>query len=119
LAAAGSQPPVSGLTSAEAQGSFSGIDPAEYIRRARQEYDAGRIASGLAILDNFSVEYPSWTDEALWLYGQMLEANGPSRDIRLALEYYRRLVREFPQSPLVVEAQRRISYLERFYFNIQ
>jgi outer membrane protein assembly factor BamD (BamD/ComL family) len=93
--------------------------PDEYIRRARQEYDAGRIESGLSVLDNFSVDYPSGTDEALWLYGQLLEANSPSRDIRLALEYYRRMVREFPQSSLVAEAQRRIAYLERYYFNIR
>jgi hypothetical protein len=119
LAATGTQTPQSGLTAAEVQGSFSGMMPAEYIRRARQEYDAGRVESGLSILDNFSVEYPSGTDEALWLYGQLLEANSPSRDIRLALEYYRRLVREFPQSPLADEAQRRIAYLERYYFNIR
>ena len=57
------------------------------------------------------------TDEAWWLYGQLYEANSPNRDINLALEYYRRLVNEFPQSNRIVDAQRRIAYLERFYFN--
>ena len=63
--------------------------------------------------------YPSGTDEAWWLFGQVFEANSPSRDIRLALEYYRRLIREYPQSSRVRDAQRRIAFLERFFFNIR
>jgi outer membrane protein assembly factor BamD (BamD/ComL family) len=93
--------------------------PDGFIRRAREEYNAGRIAQALSVLDQFRQLYPSGADEAWWLYGQLLEANGPARDIKLALEYYRRLIREFPQSPRAPEAQRRIAYLERYYFNIQ
>jgi hypothetical protein len=94
-------------------------DPAEYVSRSRQEYDAGRVGSALSILDQMRQQYTSLTDEVLWLYGQLLEANSPNRDIRLALEYYRRLIREYPQSPRVPEAQQRISYLERYYFNLR
>ena len=91
----------------------------EYIRRARLEFDAGRVESALTILDAMKQRYPSGSDEAWWLYGQLLEANSSSRDVRLALEYYRRLVREYPQSSRAGDAQRRIAYLERFYFNIR
>jgi hypothetical protein len=107
------------LTPAEVQGSFTGMMPDEYIRQAQREYDAGRVESALALLDRFRLDYPSGTDEAWWLYGQFFESNTPSRDIRLSLEYYRRLVQEFPQSPRVPEALRRIAYLERYYFNIR
>jgi hypothetical protein len=93
--------------------------PAEYIRRARAEFDAGRIEPALSILDTMRQNYPGGTDEAWWLYGQLLEANSPSRDIRTAMEYYRRLVNEFPFSDLVEEGRRRIAYLERYYFNIR
>ncbi|AEF81739.1 conserved hypothetical protein [Leadbettera azotonutricia ZAS-9] len=93
--------------------------PADYVTRAKQEYDAGRVGSALSVLDQLRQQYTSLTDEALWLYGQLLEANSPGRDIRLALEYYRRLIREYPQSPRVPEAQQRISYLERYYFNLR
>ena len=93
--------------------------PAEYVRRARQEFDSGRIESALGILDNMRQFYPGGTDESLLLNAQLLEANSPSRDIRSSLEYYRRLVNEFPFSDHVEEAQRRIAYLERFYFNIR
>jgi TolA-binding protein len=95
-----------------------GPAPEDYINWARQEFNAGRIESGLSILADFAVQYPSGTDEAWWLYAQFLEANSPSRDIKLALEYYRRLVQEFPQSNRASDAQRRIAYLERFFVNI-
>ena len=93
--------------------------PAEFVNRARQEFDAGRIVQALTILDNMMQHYPNGNDEALWLYGQLLEANSPSRDVGQALEHYRRLVREFPQSRRIPEARRRIAYLERFFFNIR
>ena len=92
---------------------------AEYVRRAKQEFDAGRIEAAISLLDAMKQRFPSGTDEAWWLYGQLLEANSSSRDIRLALEYYRRLLREYPQSPRAADAQRRIAYLERYYFNIR
>jgi hypothetical protein len=95
------------------------ILPEEYVRRARQEFDAGRVEQALAILESMKQRYPSGTDEAWWLSGQLYEANSPARDIRLSLEYYRRLVNEYPQSNRVDDARRRIAYLERYYFNIR
>jgi TolA-binding protein len=92
--------------------------PDGYLRRARGEFDAGRIGSALSALDEFREGYPSGSDEAWWLYGQLFEASGPNRDIRSALDYYRRLTREYPQSPRYADARRRIAYLERYYFNI-
>ena len=93
--------------------------PSEYVRLARLEFDSGRVESALSIMDRFRQSFPSGTDEAWWLYGQLLESNSSSRDVRLALDYYRRLVREYPQSPRVADAQRRIAYLERYYLNIR
>ena len=110
--------PSPGGTSASPQ-VFTADTPDEYVRRAREEYNAGRIEPALTILDAMRQRYPLGTDEAWWLYGQLLEANSPSRDIRLALEYYRRLVNEYPQSPRAGDAQQRIAYLERYYFNIR
>ncbi|MDR0586851.1 MAG: hypothetical protein LBG26_06395 [Treponema sp.] len=93
--------------------------PDVYLAKAKEEYDAGHIAGALETLDRFRAAYPGGSDEAYWLYGQALEASGPNRDIRLALDYYRRLTREYPQSSRYDAARRRIAYLERFYFNIQ
>jgi hypothetical protein len=92
----------------------------DFLKLARDEYNAGRIPGALRYLDQFMARYPAGSDEAFWLYGQSLEANNEAtRDIRLALDYYRRLTNEYPQSNRYSEARRRIAYLERFYFNIQ
>ena len=93
--------------------------PADYVQRARIEFDAGRIESALGILDAMLARFPLGSDEAWWLFGQLLEANSPSRDIRRSLEFFQRLVSEYPQSNLVLDARRRIAHLERFFFHIR
>jgi hypothetical protein len=93
--------------------------PPDLLALAKTEYDAGRIASALNALGRYHSANPFGNDELYWLYGQTLEANGPTRDIKTALEYYRRLVDEYPQSARYDEARRRVAYLERFYFNIR
>jgi tetratricopeptide (TPR) repeat protein len=95
------------------------LQPGDYAERARREFDAGRVAQAISVLDQFRERYPSGSDEVWWLYGQFYEANGPSRDIRSALDYYRRLIRDYPQSRRYNDARRRIAYLERYYINIQ
>ncbi|GHV84473.1 hypothetical protein AGMMS50230_00810 [Spirochaetia bacterium] len=106
---------------AQSSGVTDGIPAAEdWLKKAREEYDGGRIPGALSALDNFMIQFPAGSDEAYWLYGQSLEANNENtRNITLALDYYRRLVREYPQSSRYDETRRRISYLERFYFTIQ
>ncbi|MDR2499995.1 MAG: outer membrane protein assembly factor BamD [Treponema sp.] len=88
----------------------------ERLQAVRAEYEAGRIIPGLELLGQFKEQYPLGSDEAWWFYGRLLEAVSPSRDIRSALDYYRRLIKEYPQSPRYMDAKRRINYLERFYF---
>jgi TolA-binding protein len=93
--------------------------PDAYFKKAREEFEAGRVAGAIMALDLFRERFPSGSDEAWWLLGQFYEANSPSRDIRSSLDYYRRLIREYPQSQRYDAARRRIAYLERFYINIQ
>jgi hypothetical protein len=95
------------------------LGPDQYLAQAREEFDAGRVAAAIGVLDQFREWYPSGSDEVYWLYGQFYEANSPGRDIRSALDYYRRLIREYPQSSRCNDARRRIAYLERYYINIQ
>ena len=95
------------------------LEPDEYLKKAKEEFDAGRVASAIAYLDRFCQYYPVESDEVLWLYGQLYEANSPSRNILSALDCYRRLTREYPQSSRFDDARRRIAYLQRYYINIQ
>ena len=94
------------------------VDPAEYLEKAKEEFAAGRVASAISFLDRFCEQYPSGTDETWWLYGQFYEANSPSRNILAALNSYRRLVQEYPQSSRFDDARKRIAYLQRYYINI-
>jgi hypothetical protein len=94
------------------------VDPETYLEKAKEEFDAGRIAAAIAFLDQFRGYYSLESDELLWLYGQFYEANSPSRDILTSLGYYRRLVDEYPQSSRYDDARRRIAYLQRYYINI-
>jgi hypothetical protein len=93
--------------------------PEDFFQKAQDEFDAGRIANTLSILEQFRQKFPSGSDEAYWLLGQCYEANSPSRDIRTSLDYYQRLVDEYPQSKRYSSARARIAYLERFYLNLR
>ncbi|MCL2412197.1 MAG: hypothetical protein FWC97_11205, partial [Treponema sp.] len=95
------------------------IPPDMLLQRARETFDAGNVAGAIALVDQFMVFFPGGTDEAFWLYGQFYEANSPSRNILLSLDFYRRLVREFPQSSRLPDARRRIAHIERFFITIQ
>jgi TolA-binding protein len=95
------------------------VSPDSILKQARDEFNVGRIASAITLLDQFCKSFPSGSDEAWWLYGQCFEANSPNRNMLSALDYYRRLVREYPQSSRLSDARRRIAYLERYYINIQ
>jgi len=95
------------------------VSPDSILKQARDEFNAGRIASAITLLDQFCKSFPSGSDEAWWLYGQCFEANSPNRNMLSALDYYKRLVREYPQSSRLNDARRRIAYLERYYINIQ
>lgn len=90
----------------------------DYLQKAREAYTAGKFSDALAALDTFRQRYPPGSDEAWLLYGQTLEAASDVRDIRSALDYYRRLLREYPQSPLCTDARKRIAYIERYFFII-
>ncbi|MDR0444533.1 MAG: hypothetical protein LBH44_14135 [Treponema sp.] len=98
--------------------SQSNLPPEELLQKAKETFDEGKTAAAILLLDQYREQYPLG-DELYWLYGQFYEANTSSRDILLALDYYRRLVREYPQSGRYNDARRRIAYLERFYINIQ
>jgi TolA-binding protein len=93
-------------------------DSFDYMQQAREAYTAGRFSAALAALDMFRDRYPTGSDEAWLLYGQVFEAAGDIRDIRSSLDYYRRLLSEYPQSPLCAYARKRIAYIERYFFMI-
>ncbi|MCL2185299.1 MAG: hypothetical protein FWB86_05515 [Treponema sp.] len=95
------------------------IAPNMLLQKAKETFDAGNASGAITLLDQYMTHYPNGSDEVYWLLGQYYEANTPSRNILLSLDYYKRLVNEYPQSTRLSDARRRIAYLERFYINIQ
>jgi len=93
--------------------------PDTLVQRSKETFESGNVPTAISLLDQYMGHYPGGSDEAYWLYGQLYEANSPSRNILLSLDYYRKLVNEYPQSSRSSEARRRIAYLERFYINIR
>jgi hypothetical protein len=91
----------------------------DYLRQAREAAAAQKYAEAVALLDKFREQSPGMNDEAWWLYGQSFEAASPVRDIKNALDAYSYLTREYPQSRYYRDAQNRIAFLNRFYFNIR
>ncbi|MCL2265368.1 MAG: hypothetical protein FWC22_04930 [Treponema sp.] len=96
-----------------------GLSGDAVIQRAQDAFNGGNTASAIALLDQYMSDFPGGSDEVYWMYGQFYEANTPARNILLSIEYYRRLLNEYPQSRRFSEARRRLAYLERFYVNIQ
>ena len=92
--------------------------PADLLREAREAVAAEKYPDAIALLDRLERQ-AALNDEAWWLYGQAFEAASPARDIRNALDAYSCIVRDYPQSGYYKDAQNRIAFLNRFYFNIR
>jgi hypothetical protein len=95
------------------------IEPDAYLEQALKVFDANDLVSALGVLDQFRERFPAGNDEAWWLYARIFETNGPTKDVKSSRYYYQRLINEFPLSPHWTDAQNRIKYLDRYYFNIQ
>ena len=95
------------------------LPPDVILHRAKESFDRGNVAGAISSLNQYMQYYPGGSDEAYWMMGQFYEANSPERNILLSLDYYKKLVNEYPQSARFADARSRIAYLERFYINIR
>ncbi|ULQ60207.1 hypothetical protein K7I13_02505 [Brucepastera parasyntrophica] len=93
--------------------------PSDLLEKARASLSAGDAAAALQYLDTFFSIAVSSLDEGWFLRGQAYEANGPQKDIRKALAAYETLITAYPGSSLWKDADARIRYIQRFYFQIR
>lgn len=79
---------------------------------SRQDFE-GAMKESQQILDQSPKSYPG--DKALMSLG-LISAHhaNPNRDYTLAMEYFKRLEKDFPQSPLAEETKIWISVLQSF-----
>ncbi|MFI3257417.1 MAG: hypothetical protein R3Y36_03875, partial [Spirochaetales bacterium] len=99
----------------------AGLDSSaeELLIQAQTAYDEQRYADSIALLDEYTMSSVDSLDKVLFLYGQNYEAGSDQKNIRQALDMYQRIVDSFPSSSLWDEAQKRSTYIKRFYFSIR
>ncbi|MDR0376154.1 MAG: hypothetical protein LBH85_10645 [Treponema sp.] len=101
---------------------FINATPDQFFKNARAEFDAKNYAAVVSIVEQFRAQYPNGADgddTAWWLYAQACEVNGPTKDIKTARYFYQRIVNEYPFSDHHSDARKRVSYIDRYYINIQ
>ncbi len=97
----------------------SNLSEKEILDLAQKAFEAKNYTESLSYLEDFFDKAVSLTDEGLYLKGKVLETPSSSRNIKEALSSYKAIVNNYPESELWDDASKRISYIERIYFDIR
>ena len=112
-------PPDSPAGQRSAYSESAGIDVEHLLKEAEQHYDAKEYSLANQKIREFLEYAMEKRDAGLFLQGQILEAKSEIQDIRAAIESYRTLTRNYPDSPYWEQANKQIIYLNRFYLEIR
>ena len=91
----------------------------DLLDKAKTAYNNKDYENALSLVNKFLESSIVSIDEALFLKGQILEKPFANRNIRDALDCYKKIISTYPQSDLWDKADERIKYIQRFYFNIR
>ena len=94
---------------------FSESEVLDLLKQAHNLYDTKEYKSALNKLAQFFEFSTRKRDEAFFLQGQIYEADSSVRNIKLAIEAYRNVTKNYPASPYWDDANKRIIYLTKFY----
>lgn len=95
------------------------LNASEILSLAQKSFDAKEYEQCMKYLEAFFEKTESNLDEGMYLQGRTLESPSPIRDIKKSLSIYKAIVRQYPESSLWDKANERITYIERFYFDIR
>lgn len=104
---------------------LSGIEPQtdtelqKIFDAAQAAYKEAKFEDAFANIQDYIVYATERIDEALFLQGQILEAESELKNIRSAVDCYETLIKNFPQSAYWDQANKRSIYLKRFYIDIR
>lgn len=112
-------PPDSPAGQRPAYSESAGIDVEHLLKEAEQHYNAKEYSLANQKIREFLEYAMEKRDAGLFLQGQILEAKSEIQDIRAAIESYRTLTRNYPDSPYWEQANKQIIYLNRFYLEIR
>ena len=91
----------------------------DLLEKAKSAYENKDYENALSLVNQFLELSNFSVDEALFLKGQILEKPFANRNIREALNCYKKIISSYPQSSFWDKADERIKYIQRFYFNIR
>lgn len=95
------------------------LETGNLLERAWKAYNEKQFSKALSYVDQFLDNTAALYDEGLFLKGQILEAKSDVQDIKNAVEAYRTVTENYPESDWWTKARQRIIYLKRFYFDIR
>ena len=91
----------------------------DLLEQAKRSYAAQQYETALDQVQRYLQDASSKIDEALFLQGQIWEAESSVKNIRSAIDSYESLTKNYPMSSLWGKANNRIIYLKRFYIEIR
>lgn len=94
------------------------IDTKNLLEQAKKDFEAKSYAQALSEVQQYLDTQNTRIDEALFLQGQILEADSEVKNIKSAIDSYNSLIKNYTASTLWQEANRRKIYLNRYYVNI-
>lgn len=88
------------------------------LEQAKKDYNDKNFEKALSEIQEYLDTQNEKIDEALFVQGQILEADSEVKNIKSAIDSYNSLIKRYPASPFWQEANRRKIYLNRYYVNI-
>lgn len=95
--------------------SYVEIDATDLFVKANENFQNQNFQEALTLIIDFLELSNEKKDEALFLQGQIYESSWNGKNIKLAIESYENITKNFPSSSLWDKAKKRITYLKRFY----
>lgn len=92
---------------------------ADLLEQAKRAYADKQYENALYLVQRYLDDASEKIDEALFLQGQILEADSSVKSIRSAIDSYESLTKNYPMSALWKKANNRVIYLKRFYIEIR
>jgi len=94
---------------------LSDKDVQDLLKQAHALYENKDYKTALNKLAQFFEYGTKNRDEAYYLQGQIYEASGTTKNIKLAIDAYKNVTKNYPASPYWDDANKRIIYLTKFY----
>ena len=94
------------------------IDFSAILEQAKKDTSDKKYSLAYDALIMYLEQSTDNRDEALYLLGQLLEADSPIKNIKEAINTYQTLCDNYPASSYWENANKRIIYLKRFYIDI-